>query len=235
MWKLKVEPDDYILIVSPHPDDESIGCGGLILTYGAQIEILLITDGRTAHGEDLTDEECAVRRYLEFQKMLDNTTVRKHYNMKIADGNAITCAKALENIDITKYTKVFVPNRAEEHIDHRAVNECVRKLMRKKRCKAALYEYEVWSPLAYPTHYIDISSCIESKEELISCYKSQLCIRDYLAMVRGINAYRGVSCHTKYAEAYELISSKNLQKKMLFAIPIRFQKMLLKIIERFDI
>ena len=229
MWKLKVEPDDYILIVSPHPDDESIGCGGLIMTYGAQIEILLITDGRTAHGEDLTDEECAVRRYLEFQKMLENTSVKNHYYMKIADGNAITCAKALENIDITKYTKIFVPNRAEEHIDHRAVNECVRKLMRKRRCKAALYEYEVWSPLAYPTHYIDISSCIEEKSELISCYESQLYLRDYHALVKGINAYRGVSCHTEYAEVYELVSIKNLSKKCFFSLSVRVQNMIMKL------
>lgn len=232
MWRLKIEPDDLILIVSPHPDDESIGCGGLILNYGTQIEVLLITDGRTAHGEDLTDEECAVRRYLEFQKMLKNTSVKNHYYMKIADGNAIACDKGLDNIDINKYTKIFVPNRAEEHVDHRAANECMRKLMRKRRCKAVLYEYEVWSPLAYPTHYIDISSCIESKDELISCYESQLCIRDYHAMVRGINAYRGVSCHTKYAEAYELISIKNLRKKVLFAIPIRFQKILLKMLRK---
>ena len=194
MWKLKIEPDDRILIVSPHPDDEAIGCGGLILTYGDQVEVLLVTDGRTAHGENLTDEQCAAKRYIEFKQMLGKTSVRRHFFMNIADGNAISCDKKLDNIDITKYTKIFIPNRTEEHVDHRAVNECVRRLLRKKHCKVAIYEYEVWSPLAYPTHYLDISSCIEEKNKLISCYESQLCIRNYHAMVNGINAYRGVSC-----------------------------------------
>ena len=230
MWKLKIEPDDFILIVSPHPDDETIGCGGLILTYGAQTEVLLVTDGRTAHGAGLTDEQCAAKRYTEFKQMLEKTCVRRHFFMNIADGNAIACYKELDNIGINKYTKIFIPNRAEEHVDHRAVNECVRKFLRKKHCKTAIYEYEVWSPLAYPTHYIDISSCIEEKDNLISCYESQLCIRDYRAMVRGINAYRGVSCHIEYAESYELISKNNFRKKCFFLLPVRIQNKIMKLL-----
>ncbi len=40
------------LIVAPHPDDETIGCAGLILRLrraGARVEVLVVTDGGASH------------------------------------------------------------------------------------------------------------------------------------------------------------------------------------------
>ena len=46
---------DKILIVSPHPDDETIGCGGLLAKYGPQCDILMLTDGRLGNIEKYKD------------------------------------------------------------------------------------------------------------------------------------------------------------------------------------
>lgn len=228
MWELKISPDDRILVVSPHPDDESIGCGGLLLNYGSQCDVLLVTDGRTAHGEDETDDECARERQKEFEKVFEYAPVNEYFLFNVPDGKAWRCEKKLSEFDFSPYTKIFVPNRAEENVDHRAVNENVRRVMRKMRLRAELYEYEVWAPLAFPTHFLDISAQIGEKEKLIDCYKSQLRLRDYHAMVQGINAFRGVICHTEYAEAYEWITPKNKWKKRFFLLPVRMQLDLLK-------
>lgn len=40
-----INNNDKILVVAPHADDESIGCGGLLSLYGNQTDLLLITDG----------------------------------------------------------------------------------------------------------------------------------------------------------------------------------------------
>ena len=223
MFRLQIDPQDRLLIVAPHPDDESIGCGGLMLAFGNQTDILLITDGRTAHGNDVTDEECAAIRQTEFHKAVTIAGVKKWFDLGLPDGKAFLCGQALKAIDFSQYTKVFLPNHSEEHPDHRTAYEYVKRALRRKRSRAEVYSYEVWAPIAFATHYLDISSSIEQKDRLIDCYRSQLCIRDYHAMTRGLTSYRGVCCHTAYAEAYELITSRNRMKRLFFSLPIRLQ------------
>ena len=43
--KLSFSSKDRILIVAPHPDDEAIGCGGILALYGDQCDVLILTDG----------------------------------------------------------------------------------------------------------------------------------------------------------------------------------------------
>ena len=52
-----------VLVVSPHPDDESIAAGGYIaqsIINGANVTIVLVTDGNAQHQESI--------RYSEFKK-----------------------------------------------------------------------------------------------------------------------------------------------------------------------
>ena len=57
---MRIQENDKLLIVAPHPDDESIGCGGLLSLYGKQCDVLLLTDGRLGKSkarENCSDEE----------------------------------------------------------------------------------------------------------------------------------------------------------------------------------
>ena len=52
-----------VLVFSPHPDDESIAVGGYIaqsIENGADVNIVLVTDGNAQHQESI--------RYTEFKK-----------------------------------------------------------------------------------------------------------------------------------------------------------------------
>src|SRR6185503_11112899 len=52
------------LVISPHPDDESIGCGGTLrrrIVGGAAVDVIFLTSGeRGGHGRD-TDETIRIR------------------------------------------------------------------------------------------------------------------------------------------------------------------------------
>ena len=63
---MKINQDDKILIVAPHPDDESIGMGGFLSLYGPQCDVLLVTDGRKGHKGTVEDiDEFILKRKQE--------------------------------------------------------------------------------------------------------------------------------------------------------------------------
>jgi LmbE family N-acetylglucosaminyl deacetylase len=59
----RIQRTDRILVIAPHPDDEVLGCGGLIqraLSSGAQVWVIVVTDGE-AFGQSVAIEERTFR------------------------------------------------------------------------------------------------------------------------------------------------------------------------------
>lgn len=54
---LRIKESDRILIVAPHPDDETLGCGGILAKYGEKCDVLLITDGRLGFFQNSTETD----------------------------------------------------------------------------------------------------------------------------------------------------------------------------------
>jgi len=228
MRKLVIQPDDRILVVAPHPDDETIGCGALIAMYGHQIDILLITDGYQGHGEGISDAECIEIRNREIEKVGEMAGIANLYCLLLPDGDSYAHRRVITEFDYSPYNKVFLPNRLEEHVDHRVANTTVRKALRKQNVNSDVYEYEVWTTLLFPNVFLDYSDSAMQKKELLSCYESQLAMRDYHAMSDGLGLYRGVSCRCRYAEAYEHVEKKHALKSLFFRLPISVQNVLFK-------
>lgn len=228
MRKLVIQPEDRILVVAPHPDDETIGCGALLAMYGPQIDILLITDGHQGHGEEISDTLCIEIRKREIERVAKTAAVANLFCLMLPDGESYEHRKAIAEFDYSPYTKVFIPNGLEEHVDHRTANAAVRKALREQHVKTDVYEYEVWTTLLFPNVFLDYSDVAVQKNELLSCYESQLAMRDYHAMSDGLGLYRGVSCRCQYAEAYEHVEKKHAMKSLFFRLPISVQKILFK-------
>ena len=90
LMKLAIDRDDRILVVAPHPDDETLGCGGLLALYGTQCDVLVMTDGRYGRSPErktIPDEEMISIRYGEIEKALAIAKVNRLYKLDIEDGH----------------------------------------------------------------------------------------------------------------------------------------------------
>ena len=192
---LNIKENDKILIVAPHPDDESIGCGGLISIYGKQCDVVVITDGDDKKGlMDIADV-----RQREFEKAMTFAGIKKWKCLRIPERKVKENINQIKQIGFSQYAHIFVPNRFDEHKDHIDVYKVVKSLVKRK---TKLYEYEVWSPLRKPNIYLDISEVSDKKIQMIKSHKSQIKELDYVGMIMGLNAYRGRSHGYPYAECY---------------------------------
>ncbi|MDR1523399.1 MAG: PIG-L family deacetylase [Endomicrobium sp.] len=202
--KFNVNPQDKFLILSPHPDDECIGCGGFLLSYGFQCDVVLLTNG--CYGDaSITPEKNVQIRYREFDLAMKKVNVAKIYKMDIEDTKLIDNFKRFKFIMKTimyncKYDYVFMPSPKDAHPDHKAVSFLFDKL-KLRNCKKVYYE--VWSTLYQPSHFIDISKLRKNKRELINIYESQTKHIDYASRILGLNYFRGMTHNISYEEDYE--------------------------------
>ena len=196
---IKIKDTDKILVVAPHPDDDCIGLGGLLSLYAENCDVLLVTDG---YDESMGDKNIPKVRLAEFEKAMQTLGVNDYKELHLIQYTIPKNEKAFGVIDLKKYDYVFVPNRHEYHIDHIAVYKMISKLCKKQRSRAKVVEYEVWTTLRCPNIYIDITGVTEKKKELIKIYESQTRSLDYVNLALGLNAYRGISKHMGYAEAF---------------------------------
>lgn len=214
---VQIQESDKILVVAPHADDESIGCGGLLALYGKQCDLMLLTDGRKGHTTEAFSDECELIqiRKNEFRKAAEIADVANIIFLDIEDGTVAKNKKMIYKQDIRIYDYIFVPNRHESHVDHRVVLSVFRKMKRKQRAKAKLFEYEVWTPLRHATWFLDISDVVSTKRQMINQHVSQLADINYTEKGLALSCYRGAFNNTNYSEAYCLADFDGI-KKMLY-------------------
>ena len=213
-----IQKADRTLVVAPHPDDETIGCGGLLTLYSGQTDVLVLTDGSKGNYKslNLTTEQLINERKKELRKAMSFAKVTNIYYLNIEDKKIIHNKKAIRSFDFSRYNYIFVPNRYEIHIDHRFAFRYIRQQI--DQYKINLAEYEVWSPIPNPNCFLDIGAVFDEKKQMIDVYKTQTVCNDYNKLASGLNEYRGALVHRMVAETYYLTKKKehfNLIKRII--------------------
>lgn len=208
---IDIKPNEKCLVIAPHPDDESIGCGGLILKYPDSIDVIVLTDGRKGGIDD--EDKIAKVRYLELKQTMEYAKIKNWQNLMIHDREVHNNLDIIKKINFKKYDYIFVPYENEFHIDHKPILKIVKKCLKSYK-KTKIISYEVWSPIPNPDLYLNISDIKQEKETLISHYKSQLQYNDYTNRTLSLNKYRGMLAGCDYAEAYLLDTKKRISFKI---------------------
>ncbi len=206
---------ERLLVLAPHPDDEVIGCGGLValhLREGRAVRIVIATDGAAAGEAPLREEES--RRGVA---KLGNAQVEfLRFPDRALGDEAIPLLR--EQLRLFRPDLILVPHLAEIHPDHaslaRAFVDAIQgdELLFAELAVAKVAFYEVSQPLR-PNAIVDITGVAELKYAAIAEHASQTALRDYVSYARGLNAYRAMTMppRTKFAEAYHVVELPSLR------------------------
>lgn len=228
---MNIEKRKKILVVAPHPDDESIGCGGLLSLYGKQCDVLIVTDGRHGHLRDdnVNEEELIEIRKIEVKNAINMASVNELFFLDIEDRTVYKNHSIVSAVNICSYDYVFVPNRYEGHRDHREMVNIFKKAKRKQRAKAELIEYEIGTPMLFAPLLLDITDVIEEKKRMIEAHRSQIKDVDFVDQGLSINRYRAIygNCG-KYAEAFCPVSYNTFLRRFWYCAPERIRRIIKK-------
>ena len=214
--KTKIIPQELILkknekclFLTPHADDETISSGGLLLQYPNNFNVICLTDGRYFKRHDNINELIEARK-AEFTKVMQKAKIKNYSFLDIEDKHILNNYSIFKQIDISNYDYIFIPNYLDQHKDHKAVVHLLIKLLNEAKYKSNLKIafYEVWSTLALPNYYTDISDLADMKKDLIATYKTQEEIICYSEKILGLNAFRGLTVNKKFVECFTIIDIK---------------------------
>ena len=211
---------ESVVVLAPHMDDETIGCGGTLAKHrarGAAVQVVFLTDGRHGSGalaaytgEALRqkENELVQTRRREARLALQTLGVNDHVFLDAEDGSlksSASVAPALREIlEQRRPELVYVPFFLEQHPDHWAASAVLLDAVQGTRLNFQCMSYEVWTPL-FPNCLVKIDDTVELKKRALAHYASQLGDADYVHSALGLSAYRSSAFarhYATYAEAF---------------------------------
>jgi LmbE family N-acetylglucosaminyl deacetylase len=208
-----------VLVIAPHPDDEAIGCGGILCLHGAwgdPVRVVFLTSGERC-SDTLPEEEVRRLREAEAHEACLVLGLRWAAFLRLPDlGLSADCEGAAGRLrpilEDQAPEVIYLPHPEESHPDHTAALPIVRAALAASPCLVRLPElrgYEVWSPLTRFDWVEDISEVMSRKLRAVRCYQSQLRSFRYDHAVRGLNRYRGIlGSGSRYAEAFVALDAR---------------------------
>jgi len=203
-----------VLVIAPHPDDESIGCGGTVRKHvlaGDNVAAVFLTSGELGL-KHLAKEKAWEIREAEARAAatilgIGNTFFLRGPDWTLADALPGIANKLRALLEQDRWDMIYLPHPAEWHPDHKACLPILRAALAETRTPLpTLRGYEIWTPLSEFQHVEDISSVIRTKLRAIRSHTSQVAQLAYDRAALGLNAFRGAaSGRCRYAEVFQQI------------------------------
>lgn len=142
------------LVVAPHPDDETLGCGGTIARIraaGAPVIAVACTDGSRSHPRLMPPAELRERRAAEFLAACQRLGVEPPcvHLLGHADGSLAAhvdeAARTLASLIAEhRIERILVPFRGESVADHLAAREAGLRAREIGAQRTEVLEYPIW-------------------------------------------------------------------------------------------
>jgi N-acetylglucosamine malate deacetylase 1 len=215
-----------VLVVAPHPDDETLGCGGTLLRHreeGDEVHWLIVTGVDETHGfttkrvQSREAEIKACASYFGFSGIHNLRHPTTHLD-ELPLGQLIG-----EICDVVKKTGaevIYLPYPGDVHSDHRIVFDTAlpaTKWFRYPSVKRVI-AYEVLSETEFnisptlndfrPNLFVNITGYLDGKLEAMRIFDSELGAPPFPRsdeIIRSLASYRGATAGCDAAEAFMIL------------------------------
>ena len=214
-----------VLVVAPHPDDETLGAGGTLLAHrehGHELHWMIVTEMREENGYG---EAQVTTRSGEIAQVAEKYGFEATHRLGFAAASLDATPRSkivgamAEVVDRVRPEVVYLPHPGDAHTDHRDTFEAAAAAMKPFRAPSitSILTYETLSetganPLPdrrfIPTTYVDISSTLDEKTEIMALYTSELYDHPFPrshASMRALATIRGAESRCVAAEAFMLL------------------------------
>lgn len=214
-----------VLFVAPHPDDEVLGCGGIIkklISKGITVVILITTRGKKGLFSDEKVENVRLEALKAHNVLGVSETRFLDFPAPELDLVSISeLSEAIRKVIVEyKIETLFLPHRGDIHHDHKSIfnaglvaarpnnNQYVRKIYSYETLSETEWAAPFGDDAFIPNYFVNITDVFNFKLEAIKCYKSQL--KDYpnprsLKSIEALSNFRGSTVGFIHAEAFMTI------------------------------
>jgi LmbE family N-acetylglucosaminyl deacetylase len=208
-----------MLCLAPHPDDEVLGCGGLLSmasNQGLRVHTVIVTDGDQGLGKPIVSE--------------NNPRLNESVNAALVLGlsepefwhwpdrqiryNTPLIASILNALRQHTPDWVLLPALTEPHPDHQALALAGMAALVESALDCELLFYEAGAPLS-PNTLFDFTATCERKWSALECFVSQEELHPYKrhAMAMATMRALGMGNNVKAAEGFWQTNAKELRRQ----------------------
>lgn len=220
-----------ILVVAPHPDDETLGCGGTLLRHralGDEIHWLIVTEMHESDGfsqESISrrrEEIIEITKCYEFSQVIQLGFPTTRLDTFPRGKIIAAMGKAFKQI---QPELVYVPYRYDAHTDHAIAFDCslacckwfrypsVRRVLAYETTSETEFGFTSCGQGFQPQVFIDIEHWLDKKIEILKAYQGetgQFPFPRSEETIRSLASIRGSAAGCLAAEAFMLI--KEIEK-----------------------
>lgn len=222
-YHLSPPPGERIVVLAPHPDDETLGCGGtirLLIGAGKKVKVLFLTSGERGDpthkvspaGGDFGPAGTHVTGYSlmrerEAEKALAVLGVSEYEFLRFPDRGVHehyddALQRISESVGAFVPDTIYAPSMVELNPDHRTSAALSMEIQRIRAQGMRIVFYEIATPLR-PNILVDITSVYGKKKRAMKRYTSQLRLIDYLGHITAVNTMRALTVNgPHYVEAF---------------------------------
>ncbi len=201
-----------VLVVAPHPDDETIGCGGSITAHaeaGDPVHVLFVTRGEQGDFSNRYGSGYPALREAEARNAVRVLGVDRVSFLSLRDREVRAddglIREVARHAAASGARLLYAPSPWEAHPDHRQTSLAVWEFCKTAGRPVTAAFYETSAPLRCNT-LVDITPAMSRKLEALRCYASQLAETDWTDRVQCLNRFRTITLlgRAEYAEAFRV-------------------------------